>query len=254
MFDAKIQFPVSSLGRKDGKFQIQDDGALNISAVAFQDRGRYTCVASSGLGGGANCSVVLRVAYGDGGLGLYYVVVCLVAFAVTLVLNVARLFMVSSHLKKTEALINDFFRTEGAEKLQKAFEVAKRIPIITSAKTAELAKVTQFKTLELARHIEELARSVPLPPLLLSCRTCAEDGAEVGSPGTDEAKAACGQVQAIGPPRPDGEEDEEAGRKVRRGAEPTPGDVGVTVSVHTVTEDEGGTMFEFNECECEGPE
>ena len=28
---------------------------------------------------------------------------------------------------------NEFFRTEGAEKLQKAFEIAKRIPIITSA-------------------------------------------------------------------------------------------------------------------------
>lgn len=87
--------------------------------------------------------------------------------------------MMSSHLKKTEKAINDFFRTEGAEKLQKAFEIAKRIPIITSAKTLELAKVTQFKTMEFARYIEELARSVPLPPLIMNCRTIMEEIMEV---------------------------------------------------------------------------
>lgn len=85
----------------------------------------------------------------------------------------------SSHLKKTEKAINEFFRTEGAEKLQKAFEIAKRIPIITSAKTLELAKVTQFKTMEFARYIEELAKSVPLPPLILNCRTIMEEIMEV---------------------------------------------------------------------------
>lgn len=85
----------------------------------------------------------------------------------------------SSHLKKTEKAINEFFRTEGAEKLQKAFEIAKRIPIITSAKTLELAKVTQFKTMEFARYIEELARSVPLPPLIMNCRTIMEEIMEV---------------------------------------------------------------------------
>lgn len=87
--------------------------------------------------------------------------------------------MMSSHLKKTEKAINEFFRTEGAEKLQKAFEIAKRIPIITSAKTLELAKVTQFKTMEFARYIEELARSVPLPPLIMNCRTIMEEIMEV---------------------------------------------------------------------------
>ncbi|XP_011355093.1 microfibril-associated glycoprotein 3 [Pteropus vampyrus] len=61
------------------------------------------------------------------------------------------------------------------KKLQKAFEIAKRIPIITSAKTLELAKVTQFKTMEFARYIEELARSVPLPPLILNCRAFVEE-------------------------------------------------------------------------------
>lgn len=85
----------------------------------------------------------------------------------------------SSHLKKTEKAINEFFRTEGAEKLQKAFEIAKRIPIITSAKTLELAKVTQFKTMEFARYIEELARSIPLPPLIMNCRTFMEEILEV---------------------------------------------------------------------------
>ncbi|XP_073197718.1 microfibrillar-associated protein 3-like isoform X3 [Lepidochelys kempii] len=112
-------------------------------------------------------------------MGIYYMIVCLVAFTIVMILNITRLCMMSSHLKKTEKAINEFFRTEGAEKLQKAFEIAKRIPIITSAKTLELAKVTQFKTMEFARYIEELARSVPLPPLIMNCRTIMEEIMEV---------------------------------------------------------------------------
>ncbi|XP_072808657.1 microfibrillar-associated protein 3-like isoform X1 [Vicugna pacos] len=163
--------------REGGKWQMHG-GLLNITQVSFSDRGKYTCVASNAHGS-ANNSVTLRVVFTSGDMGVYYMVVCLVAFAVVLVLNVTRLCMMSSHLKKTEKAINEFFRTEGAEKLQKAFEIAKRIPIITSAKTLELAKVTQFKTMEFARYIEELARSVPLPPLIMNCRTIMEDILEV---------------------------------------------------------------------------
>lgn len=153
----------------DGKWQILDKGILNITIVTFEDRGRYTCIASNSYGT-SNYTITLRVAYTHSGMGLYYVIVCLVAFTVTMILNITRLCMVSTHLRKTELAINEFFRTEGAEKLQKAFEIAKRIPIITSAKTLELAKVTQFKTMEFARHIEELARRVPLPPPILNCK------------------------------------------------------------------------------------
>lgn len=153
-----------------GKWVILENGCLNITSVSFEDRGRYTCIATSSHET-TNYTITLRVAYTHSGLGLYFVTVCLVAFTITMILNITRLCMVSTHLRKTETAINEFFRTEGAEKLQKAFEIAKRIPIITSTKTLELAKVTQFKTMELARHIEELARSVPLPPLILSCRT-----------------------------------------------------------------------------------
>ncbi|XP_054059832.1 microfibrillar-associated protein 3-like isoform X3 [Rissa tridactyla] len=124
---------------KAGKWWFLDNGILNITSVSFEDR----------------------------------------AFTIVMILNITRLCMMSSHLKKTEKAINDFFRTEGAEKLQKAFEIAKRIPIITSAKTLELAKVTQFKTMEFARYIEELARSVPLPPLIMNCRTIMEEIMEV---------------------------------------------------------------------------
>ncbi|XP_034033760.1 microfibrillar-associated protein 3-like isoform X2 [Thalassophryne amazonica] len=198
-----------------GKWQIEDKGALNITVVTFEDRGRYTCIAS-GSDGRKNYTVTLRVAYTSSSLGLYYVIVCLVAFTITMILNVTRLCMVSSHLKKTEQAINEFFRTEGAEKLQKAFEVAKRIPIITSAKTLELAKVTQFKTMELARHIEELARSIPLPPLILNCRTFMEEVVEVVNLGQQVVEAAemsaSGDSQALGPLCADGtqvEEDEQ---------------------------------------------
>ncbi|XP_044226454.1 microfibrillar-associated protein 3-like [Thunnus albacares] len=222
-----------------GKWQIQEKGALNITAVSFEDRGRYTCVASSGAGGTSNYTVTLRVAHTDSGLGLYYVIVCLVAFTVTMILNVARLCMVSSHLKETERAINEFFRTEGAEKLQKAFEIAKRIPIVTSAKTLELAKVTQFKTMEFARHVEELARSIPLPPLILNCRT----GVETENPGPDSAGQAgrkgSGNRQAIGPPRSDREEEEEEVCQAllsSEGRRNDGGSVDIKVSVHTVSE------------------
>lgn len=162
----------------DGKWWILDDGLLNITSVTFEDRGKYTCVASNAHGS-VNNTVTLRVIFTTGDMGIYYMIVCLVAFTIVMILNITRLCMMSSHLKKTEKAINDFFRTEGAEKLQKAFEIAKRIPIITSAKTLELAKVTQFKTMEFARYIEELARSVPLPPLIMNCRTIMEEILEV---------------------------------------------------------------------------
>ncbi|KAI5943360.1 Microfibrillar-associated protein 3-like [Manis javanica] len=160
--------------RGQGKWQMHDSGLLNITTVSFSDRGKYTCVAWNAYGA-VNNSVTLRVVFTSGDMGVYYMVICLAAFAVVMALNITRLCMMSSHLKKTEKAINEFFRTEGAEKLQKAFEIAKRIPIITSAKTLELAKVTQFKTMEFARYIEELARSVPLPPLIMNCRTIMEE-------------------------------------------------------------------------------
>ena len=170
--------------------------------MAFEDRGRYTCIAW-GPSGSSNDTIVLRVAYVSGGMGLYYIIVCLVTFTIITVLNVTRFCMVRSHLSKTEKAINEFFRTEGHEKLQKALEIAKRIPIITTAKTLELAKVTQYKTMEFARHMEELARSVPLPPLILSCRGYVEDAMRP----SDAAAAwpegeALGGRQAIDGPRP----------------------------------------------------
>ncbi|XP_039179272.1 microfibrillar-associated protein 3-like isoform X3 [Crotalus tigris] len=164
-------------GNRAGKW-ILNSGQLNITSVSFEDRGKYTCVASN-IYGKVNNTVTLRVVFTAGDMGIYYMIVCLVAFTIVLILNITRLCMMSSHLKKTEKAINEFFRTEGAEKLQKAFEIAKRIPIITSAKTLELAKVTQFKTMEFARYIEELARSVPLPPLIINCRTIMEEIMEV---------------------------------------------------------------------------
>ncbi|XP_070612706.1 microfibrillar-associated protein 3-like [Erythrolamprus reginae] len=157
---------------------ILNSRQLNITSVSFEDRGKYTCVASN-IYGKVNNTITLRVVFTAGDMGIYYMIVCLVAFTIVLILNITRLCMMSSHLKKTEKAINEFFWTEGAEKLQKAFEIAKHIPIITSAKTIELAKVTQFKTMEFARYIEELARSVPLPPLIINCRTIMEEIMEV---------------------------------------------------------------------------
>ncbi|XP_067852341.1 microfibril-associated glycoprotein 3-like [Heptranchias perlo] len=159
---------------RDGKWLILDSGELNITSITFADRGRYTCVATNSHGT-LNYTVTLRVVFTTGDMGVYYMIVCLIAFTIVMILNITRLCMMSSHLRKTEKAINEFFKMEGAEKLQKAFEIAKRIPIITSAKTLELAKVTQFKTMEFARYIEELARSIPLPPLILNCKAFVEE-------------------------------------------------------------------------------
>lgn len=249
------------LEEEDGKWLIQDKGILNITTVTFEDRGRYTCIASSSQGT-SNYTITLRVAYTSSGLGsglgLYYVTVCLVAFTVTMILNVTRLCMVSTHLKKTERAINEFFRTEGAEKLQKAFEIAKRIPIITSAKTHELAKVTQFKTMEFARHIEELARSIPLPPLLLNCISetdhnpdlKAETGAETREQpaigpaaahgegeGKQVAAVACSAAPLDGPPK-SGTSQEEPGC----GQPLVVNSMDVQVFVHPVSSGEDATV------------
>nr|XP_033783134.1 microfibril-associated glycoprotein 3 [Geotrypetes seraphini]XP_033783135.1 microfibril-associated glycoprotein 3 [Geotrypetes seraphini]XP_033783136.1 microfibril-associated glycoprotein 3 [Geotrypetes seraphini] len=181
-----------------GKWLISDSGSLNITSVTFADRGKYTCVATN-LNGTSIHTVTLRVAFISGDMGIYYVIVCLITFTITLILNITRLCMISSHLRKTEKAINEFFRMEGAEKLQKAFEIAKRIPIITSAKTLELAKVTQFKTMEFARYIEELARSIPLPPLILNCRAFVEEMFEVVRiDDTDQIGEGMKENQALG--------------------------------------------------------
>ncbi|XP_029439649.1 microfibril-associated glycoprotein 3 [Rhinatrema bivittatum] len=181
-----------------GKWFISDSGSLNITNVSFADRGRYICVAISPNGTFVH-TITLRVAFMSGDMGIYYMIVCLITFTITLILNITRLCMISSHLRKTEKAINEFFRMEGAEKLQKAFEIAKRIPIITSAKTLELAKVTQFKTMEFARYIEELARSIPLPPLILNCRAFVEEMFEaVRVDDPDQIGERMKESQAIG--------------------------------------------------------
>lgn len=102
------------------------DNFLNITNVAFDDRGLYTCIVNSPIR--ASYSVTLRVIFTSGDMSIYYMVVCLIAFTITLILNVTRLCMMSSHLRKTEKAINEFFRTEGAEKLQKAFEIENASP------------------------------------------------------------------------------------------------------------------------------
>ncbi|NWT37273.1 MFAP3 protein, partial [Chroicocephalus maculipennis] len=202
--------PRHLLQQKDegGRWRIADN-SLNITKVNFADRGRYTCAAVN-HNDTSYYTVTLRVIFTSGDMSIYYMIVCLVAFAITLILNITRLCMMSSHLRKTEKAINEFFRTEGAEKLQKAFEIAKRIPIITSAKTLELAKVTQFKTMEFARYIEELARSIPLPPLILNCRAFMEEifeAVRVDDPdevGEEEKQTqGCGTQAAIYPINPE---------------------------------------------------
>uniref|UniRef100_A0A803KE04 Microfibril-associated protein 3-like n=1 Tax=Xenopus tropicalis TaxID=8364 RepID=A0A803KE04_XENTR len=225
---------------EDGKLWILENGLLNITSVSFEDRGKYTCVAKNSHGS-VNNTVTLRVIFTSDNMGIYYMIVCLVAFTVVMVLNITRLCMMSSHLKKTEKAINEFFRTEGAEKLQKAFEIAKRIPIITSAKTLELAKVTQFKTMEFARYIEELARSVPLPPLIMNCRTIMEEIMEVV--GLEEPGHSFVRQGAVG--QDVGEEDEvfTIPKSLQRSESPTADSdasslhehsrqIAITVSVH----------------------
>lgn len=173
-----------------------DNDRLNITSVSFKDRGRYTCISLSS-DSISNYTVTLRVSYTHSGLGLYYIIVCFVAFTITIILNTTRLCMINAHLRKTERAINDFFRTDGAEKLQKALEIAKRIPIVTSAKTLELAKVTQFKTLELAKQVEELARSVPLPPLILTCTTAVDEAEHGGPAAVEHQKEEHGEQDAL---------------------------------------------------------
>ncbi|XP_072480022.1 microfibrillar-associated protein 3-like isoform X3 [Notamacropus eugenii] len=194
-------------------------------------------------------------------MGIYYMIVCLVAFTIVMVLNITRLCMMSSHLKKTEKAINEFFRTEGAEKLQKAFEIAKRIPIITSAKTLELAKVTQFKTMEFARYIEELARSVPLPPLIMNCRTIMEEIMEVV--GLEEQGQNFVRHTPEGQEATDGEEVYTIPNALKRSDSPTgdsdasslheqPQQIAIKVSVHPLSkkdhmEDHEGVQVEIKD-------
>ncbi|KAM3939170.1 microfibrillar-associated protein 3-like isoform 1-T2 [Leptodactylus fuscus] len=224
----------------EGKLWILDSGLLNITSVSFEDRGKYTCVATNSHGT-VNNTVTLRVIFTSGDMGIYYMIVCLVAFTIVMVLNITRLCMMSSHLKKTEKAINDFFRMEGPEKLQKAFEIAKRIPIITSAKTLELAKVTQFKTMEFARYIEELARSVPLPPLIMNCRTIMEELMEVV--GLEEQAHTFVRQGAVGQEVCDVDEVFTIPNGIQRSDSPTadsdasslhepPRQIAITVSVH----------------------
>lgn len=238
-----------------------DGGLLNITKVSFSDRGRYTCVASNSYGT-VNNTVTLRVIFTSGDMGVYYMVVCLVAFTIVMILNITRLCMMSSHLKKTEKAINEFFRTEGAEKLQKAFEIAKRIPIITSAKTLELAKVTQFKTMEFARYIEELARSVPLPPLIMNCRTIMEEIMEVV--GMEEQGQNFVRHTPEGQEAADRDEVYTIPNSLKRSDSPTadsdasslheqPQQIAIKVSVHPqskkdhVDDQEGGGQFEVKD-------
>ncbi|XP_020853494.1 microfibrillar-associated protein 3-like isoform X2 [Phascolarctos cinereus] len=257
-----------------GKWWIQDNGLLNITQVSFSDRGKYTCVASN-IYGTVNNTVTLRVVFISGDMGIYYMIVCLVAFTIVMVLNITRLCMMSSHLKKTEKAINEFFRTEGAEKLQKAFEIAKRIPIITSAKTLELAKVTQFKTMEFARYIEELARSVPLPPLIMNCRTIMEEIMEVV--GLEEQGQNFVRHTPEGQEATDGDEVYTIPSALKRSDSPTgdsdasslheqPQQIAIKVSVHSLSkkdhlEDQDGAQVEIKDVEVleaavvpEGPE
>ncbi|XP_072480020.1 microfibrillar-associated protein 3-like isoform X2 [Notamacropus eugenii] len=242
------------------KWWIQDSGLLNITQVSFSDRGKYTCVASN-IYGTVNNTVTLRVIFTSGDMGIYYMIVCLVAFTIVMVLNITRLCMMSSHLKKTEKAINEFFRTEGAEKLQKAFEIAKRIPIITSAKTLELAKVTQFKTMEFARYIEELARSVPLPPLIMNCRTIMEEIMEVV--GLEEQGQNFVRHTPEGQEATDGEEVYTIPNALKRSDSPTgdsdasslheqPQQIAIKVSVHPLSkkdhmEDHEGVQVEIKD-------
>ncbi|XP_017690292.1 PREDICTED: microfibril-associated glycoprotein 3 [Lepidothrix coronata] len=244
------------LKQQDGDRWRIADNSLNITKVSFADRGRYTC---AGINHQETLyyTVTLRVIFTSGDMSIYYMIVCLVAFAITLILNITRLCMMSSHLRKTEKAINEFFRTEGAEKLQKAFEIAKRIPIITSAKTLELAKVTQFKTMEFARYIEELARSIPLPPLILNCRAFMEeifeavrvdDPDEVGK--EDKESQGCGAQAAIFPIDPEMKRsdspagDSDDGSMSEQGQE-----IAVQVSIHPQSEVQSIDTVSHDSCQ-----
>ncbi|MGH0129969.1 UNVERIFIED_CONTAM: hypothetical protein FKN15_055832 [Acipenser sinensis] len=90
---------------EDGKWLILDSGVLNLTSITFDDRGKYTCMAAN-IHGSVNYTVTLRVVFSKGDMGIYYVVVCLVAFTIVMILNITRLCMMSSHLKKTEKANN----------------------------------------------------------------------------------------------------------------------------------------------------
>lgn len=238
-----------------GRWKIADN-SLNITKVSFADRGRYTCAAVN-RNETSYYTVTLRVIFTSGDMSIYYMIVCLVAFAITLILNITRLCMMSSHLRKTEKAINEFFRTEGAEKLQKAFEIAKRIPIITSAKTLELAKVTQFKTMEFARYIEELARSIPLPPLILNCRAFMEEifeAVRVDDPdevGEEEKQTqACGTQAAIYPINPEiKRSDSPAGDSDDGSMNEQGQEIAVQVSIHPQSEVQSIDTVSHDSCQ-----
>ncbi|NXM03040.1 MFAP3 protein, partial [Tyrannus savana] len=244
------------LEQQDGDRWRIADNSLNITKVSFADRGRYTC---AGINHNETLyyTVTLRVTFTSGDMSIYYMIVCLVAFAITLILNITRLCMMSSHLRKTEKAINEFFRTEGAEKLQKAFEIAKRIPIITSAKTLELAKVTQFKTMEFARYIEELARSIPLPPLILNCRAFMEeifeavrvdDPDEVGK--EDKESQGCGAQAAIFPINPEMKRSDSPARDSDDGSMSEQGqEIAVQVSIHPQSEVQSIDTVSHDSCQ-----
>ncbi|XP_027538224.1 microfibril-associated glycoprotein 3 [Neopelma chrysocephalum] len=244
------------LEQQDGDRWRIADNSLNITRVSFADRGRYTC---AGINHKETLyyTVTLRVIFTSGDMSIYYMIVCLVAFAITLILNITRLCMMSSHLRKTEKAINEFFRTEGAEKLQKAFEIAKRIPIITSAKTLELAKVTQFKTMEFARYIEELARSIPLPPLILNCRAFMEeifeavrvdDPDEVGK--EDKESQGCGAQAAIFPVNPEMKRSESPAGDSDDGSMNEQGqEIAVQVSIHPQSEVQSIDTVSHDSCQ-----
>ncbi|NWQ60962.1 MFAP3 protein, partial [Neopipo cinnamomea] len=244
------------LEQQDGDRWRIADNSLNITKVNFADRGRYTC---AGVNHNETLyyTVTLRVIFTSGDMSIYYMIVCLVAFAITLILNITRLCMMSSHLRKTEKAINEFFRTEGAEKLQKAFEIAKRIPIITSAKTLELAKVTQFKTMEFARYIEELARSIPLPPLILNCRAFMEeifeavrvdDPDEVGK--EDKESQGCGAQAAIFPINPEMKRSDSPAGDSDDGSVSEQGqEIAVQVSIHPQSEVQSIDTVSHDSCQ-----
>ncbi|XP_050167941.1 microfibril-associated glycoprotein 3 [Myiozetetes cayanensis] len=244
------------LEQQDGDRWRIADNSLNITKVNFADRGRYTC---AGINHNETLyyTVTLRVTFTSGDMSIYYMIVCLVAFAITLILNITRLCMMSSHLRKTEKAINEFFRTEGAEKLQKAFEIAKRIPIITSAKTLELAKVTQFKTMEFARYIEELARSIPLPPLILNCRAFMEEifeAVRVDDPDEvskeDKESQGCGAQAAIFPINPEMKRSDSPAGDSDDGSVSEQGqEIAVQVSIHPQSEVQSIDTVSHDSCQ-----
>ncbi|NWI97902.1 MFAP3 protein, partial [Pitta sordida] len=241
--------------RDEGEHWRFAESSLNITRVSFADRGRYTCAGVS-PNETLYYTVTLRVIFTSGDMSIYYMIVCLVAFAIPLILNIPRLCMMSSHLRKTEKAINEFFRTEGAEKLQKAFEIAKRIPIITSAKTLELAKVTQFKTMEFARYIEELARSIPLPPLILNCRAFMEEifeAVRVDDPDEagkeDKQPQGCGAQAALFPLNPEMKRSHSPAGDSDDGSLSEPGqEIAVQVSIHPQAQGQGIDTLSHDSC------